>query len=257
MARCRSTRRAAVSSCTSKMWELRPAGQPAWRSGRDRTLRVAMRVIGRLVVTAEDPASTIQPGGRQPSTEVIPEIRRIVLQGALPRRDAEAGVDGDVVLLPGEVALDLVDQLPSLDGVERTPLAHDQVRHHRIVDVALVSRLVGHVVAIEIAIGLEKVRLGSERHRVELALKTGREVGAVFLLIDLRIDADVLEVLQHELYLVDEDAGAVRGEAHARRETVRVARRRHQPLSLAEIVLVVLRPVAELIDRERPLPEPR
>src|SRR5882762_9727056 len=169
---------------------------------------------GRRPRGAPAPASRpVQPRGGQPPAEIVAEVRRVVLQRALPRRDAEPRVDLDVVLLLREVALDLVDELAPLDGVEGAPLAHDQVRHHRIGDVALVLRLAGHAVAVEIAVRLEKVGLWPERHRVELALEARREVAAVLLLIELRVDADVLEVLQHQLHLVDQDGRAIRREA--------------------------------------------
>src|SRR5258705_6615888 len=59
----------------------------------------------------------VQPRGGQPSTQVVAEVRRIVLQRVLPRRDAESRVDLDVVLLLREVALDLVDDLSTLRDV--------------------------------------------------------------------------------------------------------------------------------------------
>ena len=148
-----------------------------------------------------------------------------------------------------------MDGLPPLADVEGAPLADDEVGDHGVVDVALVSRLPRHVLAIEVAVGLEECRLGAEPHRVELADEAGREVGPVLLLIELGLDADVLEVFQHQLRLVDQDAGAVRREADGAGNTVGLTGRGHEALGLREIVLVVPRSLTELRHGQRPVLE--
>jgi zinc protease len=50
----------------------------------------------------------------------------------------------------------------------------------------------------------EERRLRTERHRVELAVEARRDVGAVLLLVELGVDADLFEVLEGELHRVDQ-----------------------------------------------------
>jgi hypothetical protein len=107
------------------------------------------------------------------------------------------------------VPLDLVDDLPPLLHIRRPPLPHQQVIQHRVVDMAPVPRLPRVVLAEEEAVGLEEGREGAEAHGVELAEAAGGLVGAVLLLIELGVDADVLELLDNELRVVDELGGAV------------------------------------------------
>src|SRR5436853_7140271 len=108
------------------------------------------------------PPSTVEPGGGQAAADVVAEVRAIVLQRAVPHGGGQPGGEGDIVLLPGEVALDLVDHLAPLADVERAPLADDEVGDHGVVDAALVPRLTRHVLTVEIAVGLEERRLGAE-----------------------------------------------------------------------------------------------
>jgi hypothetical protein len=56
------------------------------------------------------------------------------------------------------VALELVDQLAALGRVEGAALADEQVGHDRVVDVALLLRLAGRVLAAELAVGVEEAR---------------------------------------------------------------------------------------------------
>ncbi len=84
-----------------------------------------------------------------------------------------------------------------------------------------------------------------------------RDVRAVLLRVELGVDADVLQVLEDELRGVHEDRGAVPVEARTGQETVRITGGGEQPLGFSRVVLVILRPLAELVDRERPLLERR
>src|SRR5215831_15422183 len=125
---------------------------PGMRRGSVKTIAVAITSEGtatsnrraryRLSTPASSPpASAIQPGGREPPAEIVAEVGAVVLQRALPHGDAEARMDGDVVLLGCQMALDGVDQLTTLGDVERAPLTQDQVRRDGVLDVALVARL--------------------------------------------------------------------------------------------------------------------
>ena len=73
-------------------------------------------------------------------------------------------------------------------------------------------------------VGLGEGSEGAEAQGVELAEAARDLVGAVLLLIELGVDAHVLEPLQ-QLDVVDELGGAVGGEADAGREAAWVARR--------------------------------
>src|SRR5512138_3024971 len=106
---------------------------PGMRRGSVNTMALAISSEGmatssrraryRLSTPASSPRiSAIQPGGREPPAEVVAEVRAVVLQRALPHRDAEAGMDRDVVLLRGQMALHGVDQLTTLRHVERATL---------------------------------------------------------------------------------------------------------------------------------------
>src|SRR5882724_12174628 len=200
-------------------------------------------------------ASAVEPCGGQPPAEVVTQVGAVVLQRALPHRDAEPGVDRDVVLLSGQVALERVDDLAALRRVQGAALAQDQIRRHRILDVTLVARLAGQVLG-EVAVGLEEVRLRAERHRIELADEARREVGAVLLLVEPRVDARLLELREDEPRLVDEDRRAVGREADVRRQPVAMAGGGEEAPGLGEVALVVTRTVAELPHGQRPVLEP-
>src|SRR5262249_12361764 len=134
-------------------------------------------------------------------------------------------------------------------------LANPYRRRYGIVHVALILELAGIVVTEEVVVGVEKRRLRAERHRVELAVEARRDVRAVLLGVELRVDADIFEVLHDELAVVDDDRRAVRGPAYARGEAVRITRRGEQTLGTARIIREVLRALAELIDEQRPFLE--
>jgi hypothetical protein len=119
--------------------------------------------------------------------------------------------------------------------------------------VAPVARLAGVVLAEEEAVGLEERREGSEADGLELAETARGLVGAVLLLIELGVDPHVLELLEDELHVVHELRRSVGREAHAGLEAVGMAGGGEEPLGLGGIVAVVLRALAELRDRQRPV----
>src|SRR5688572_8027530 len=160
-----------------------------------------------------DPTLPVEPGGQQATAVVVADIGPVVLEGGVPDGDVDRRRQLHVVLLPGQVLLDLEDHLAALGDVERAPLAHQQVGHLRVVDVALVARLPREVLAVEERIGLQERRLRPERARGELAIEARGDVGAVLLLVEGRVDPHVLEVLEDDLRLVDQDGRPVRGEA--------------------------------------------
>src|SRR5689334_17460506 len=85
--------------------------------------------------------SAIEPGRHEASPVVVAEARRVVLQRVLPDADVLARRHLDVVLLAGQVPLDVENDLPGLGEVGGPSLALEHVGHHRIVDVALVLLL--------------------------------------------------------------------------------------------------------------------
>src|SRR6185503_13073802 len=132
-------------------------------TSRVRTYRFSMGAgraapSGRRPGPAAAPALAVQPRGHQPPAVVVADVRSVVLERGVPDRDVHAGVRRDVVLLLGQVALDLVDDLAPLDGIGRPALADQQIGRHRVVDVALVARLLGIVVAVQERVGLEERR---------------------------------------------------------------------------------------------------
>src|SRR6266849_3140751 len=160
-------------------------------------------------------ASPLEPGGEEPPAVVVTEVGPIVLQRPIPGGDVDAGGNLDVVLLAGEVALEIVKHLAALDGVGDPSLADQEVGHHGVVDVALVLLLARVVHAEDEAIGLQVGRLGAVRHGIELAEVARGDERSVLALVQFRVDPHVLEVLQDELGVIREDRGAVGREADA------------------------------------------
>src|SRR5213594_3827100 len=145
----------------------------------------------------------LEPRGHEPPAVVVAHVRPVVLDRALPDRDVDGRWHLHVVLLLGQVALDVVDDLAALGRIERPPLADEHVSHHRVVDVALVLQLLGVVLTEQEVVGLEESRLRAEGHRVELAAEAGRDVRAVLLLVDLDVDADRLRLVRDRLKRVE------------------------------------------------------
>src|SRR5262249_24575014 len=157
---------------------------PGIRRGRLKTTSDAISSDGSATSTRRaryrrSTRSALQPGGEKPAAVIVAEIGAVVLKRAVPHRDVDAGIRRDVVLLPGEVPLDLRDQLLALGDVEVAALAHEHVGEHGIVDVALVPRLLGVELAVEKAVGLEERRLWPVGHRREVAVEARRDIGAV------------------------------------------------------------------------------
>src|SRR5258705_1498477 len=176
---------------------------PGSSRGRVRTMSEAMISEGiattsRLRRYRLSTGSAIEPGREQTAAPVVAEIGHVVLEGAVPDADVDAGGCVDVVLLVGGVALDLVEHLAPFGHVRGAPLADHQIPQHGIVDVALVLELVGHVRAEEVVVGVEERCLRAEGHGFVLAVERGADVRPVFLLNRLGVDADVLPILHEE-----------------------------------------------------------
>src|SRR2546425_9207105 len=80
--------------------------------------------------TAPPPvASAFEPGGHQSAAVVVAEARRVVLQRTLPDADVDARRHLDVVLLPGQMPLDVEDDLPALGDIGGGAPAAEDDRH--------------------------------------------------------------------------------------------------------------------------------
>src|SRR5437660_1338288 len=221
----RGSARSRGYACSSSM---RLTTSPGMSRGSVKTINDAMSSDGtatsrRVARYRRSTASAVEPGRDQSPAVVEAEIRAVVLERGVPHRRVRRRAELHVVLLVGQVALEVVDDLAALDVVIRAPLAEQEVGEGRIVHVALVPRLAGIVLAVEAVVGIEERRLRAVGHGFELAQQARRRVGAVLLLVQPRLDPDVLEVLDDELGGVDEDRRPERGEVDGAREAVRIA----------------------------------
>src|SRR5437016_5434338 len=197
--------------------------------------------------------SALEPRRDEPAAVVVAEVGPVVLQRTVPYRGVHLSHRRRVVDLPGEIALDVLDDLAALGGIERAALTDDHVGDDGIVHVTLILHLAGVVVAEEVVVAVQERRLRPEGHRIELAVKARRDVGAVLLGVQLGVDADVLQVLHDELRVIHDDRRAVRRPADAAGEPVRIAGGRQEAPGFLRIVAEVLRALAELVDGQRPL----
>src|SRR5512145_2541349 len=97
----------ATSSRVAK-YRLSTSGPPERASRLART----RREMGGLGGHFGAPHLPIQPGGHQPPAVVVAQIGAVVLQRVVPHRDVHARRRLNVVLLLGQVALDVEDHLP-------------------------------------------------------------------------------------------------------------------------------------------------
>src|SRR6266705_2713566 len=151
---------------------MRLTTSPGMRRGSAKTISDAIRNDGiatsrRLARYRWSTVSAIEPGCDQSPAVVEAEVRAVVLQRAVPDGGVRRGAERHVVLLVGQVALDVVDQLAALGDVERAPLPEEEIGEHRVVDVALVLGLAGIVLAVEKVVGIEEGRLWPVGHRLE------------------------------------------------------------------------------------------
>src|SRR5580765_1658010 len=88
-------------------------GQRRPRTLTARSIRVALRVprLAAIVRLA------VEPGGHEAAAVVVAEIRPVVFQGAVPDRHVNPRGELDVVLLLGQMALQVVDDLAPLRHV--------------------------------------------------------------------------------------------------------------------------------------------
>src|SRR5437899_2081021 len=216
---------------------------PRMGPGSVKTINDAMSSDGtatsrRVARYRRSTASAVEPGRDQSPAVVEPEVRAVVLQRAVPDGGVRRGAECHVVLLVGQVALKVVDDLAALGDVERAPLPEEEIGEHGVIDMTLVLRLAGIVLTIEKVVGIQKGRRRPVRHRAECPYQARRRVVAVLLLVKTRIEPDVLEALEDERCGVDQDGGTVSREAHRGREALRMAGQGEETPSVGGIVLV-------------------
>src|SRR6185503_19398644 len=153
---------------------------PTFRRSR-RVSEVARWSIGISFL----PELAVEPGGHEPPAVVISEVRSVVDERPVPHRDVHAGPELHVVLLLGDVALGLVDDLPPLGRIHGAPLPDQHVGQHRVVDVAVVLDLPRVVLAVEEVVRLQERGLGPEGHGLVLAVERAGDVGPVLLGVQL------------------------------------------------------------------------
>src|SRR3989441_7029994 len=233
------------------------------------TLRGSWSGIGRIAVRMARQGSDLQltrayritspvePGCHESAAVVVAEVWPVVLERTVPNGNIDPRRDLDVVLLFGQVTLQVVDNLPALGDVEDTPLTDQHVGDDRVVDVTLVLRLPRIVHAEEEVVGIEERSLRAVRQRVELPEVAARDEGAVFALVELRADADVLQILEDELGVVGEEGRPIRREAQTGGKAVRMPRRGEEPPGLGRVVPEIFRGLAHLVDRQSPVREAR
>src|SRR5262245_45569341 len=83
--------------------------------------------------------SAVEPGGGEATAVVVAQVRPVVLERWVPDRDVGTRGYLNVVLLLGEVALDLVDDLAPALGISRAALADQQVVEDGVAHVAPVT----------------------------------------------------------------------------------------------------------------------
>src|SRR5467141_58920 len=124
------------------------------------TATTSRRTRYRLSTPSPRPrTSPVEPCREEAAAVVVAEVRPVILQRAVPHRGIDLPDRGRVVNLPGEIALDVVDDLAALGGIERAPLTNDHVGDDGVVHVALVLQLAGIVVAEQIVVAVEERRL--------------------------------------------------------------------------------------------------
>src|SRR5882672_10446549 len=155
-----------------------------------------------------------------------------------------------------DVALDVVDDLAALGDVERTALELDHLSEFGIIDTRGIERLPRHEVAIEITVRVGPAAEETSPHLVELAKDGARYEGAVFLELDLGLDAGLLPSRHGNLHRVHIVGPVARCRFEGRLEPARVTGSCQEPLRLLRVEVVESPALGgELIDGNGPVLE--
>src|SRR5678815_5076339 len=141
----------------------------------------------------------VEPERRRSVAVVEAGVRRVILHRRVPGSHDARGVEIDVVLLLSGILMDVEDDPAARLDV---PGAHLLPQHRDdpgVADVARVAALLGHVHAVQ-----GRVRLPGDAERAHgealvLAEKGRRDVRAVLLHLQLRVDAALLEMALDDL----------------------------------------------------------
>src|SRR5438105_3332414 len=212
-------------------------------------------IVGGSLAGAAPPRRR-DPRGHEPAAVVIAVVGHEVLHRGVPRRDDPGrAVDAEVALL-GDVALHLPDDVAPLRDVERAALEPDHLGQLAVVHAEDVEGRLGQEELRQITVGLREDRAQPRHHLVELAEDRGRDVRAVPLHVEPRVESRVLPVAHQDLDVVHEVRTEPGRRVDGRLEAVRIAGGREQPLCLRGVELVILAALgAELVDRDRPFAE--
>src|SRR5688572_15596268 len=105
---------------------------PGIRRGSVNTIIDAMSSDGSAISSRRaryrlSTGSAVQPGRHEPTAVVVADVRAVILQRRIPDADVRRRWHLHIELLFREVALQLVDDLASLRGVERAALPYQQI----------------------------------------------------------------------------------------------------------------------------------
>src|SRR5262245_1961776 len=102
--------------------------------------------------------------------------------------------------------------------------------------------------AVERAIRFPAYGIGAHRQALELALTRGRLIRSILLELQLGLNADLFEIAQHQLRRIDQVTAIATTDRELRLKTLGMPGFCQQPSGLLGIILIVLRPRAELVD---------
>src|SRR5688572_26636119 len=105
---------------------------PGIRRGSVNTIIDAMSSDGSAIRSRRaryllSTVSAVQPGCHEPPAVIVADVGGVVLDRGVPDADVNTRRQLHVVLLLRQVALQVVDDLAALGGVERPALPHQQV----------------------------------------------------------------------------------------------------------------------------------
>src|SRR2546425_6401576 len=178
---------------------------PGSSRGSAKTMNDAIRNDGiatRSRCRTYPDTSAVEPRGHEAPPVVVADVRREVPHRGVPGDDDAERRPVEVVRLLGEIALDVVEDLPPPARVERPALEPDHLGELRVVDPPRVARLAWDVEPVEVAVGLRPVAEHTDGELLELPYNGGGLEGPVLLQLELALDPRRLPVLELRLHPV-------------------------------------------------------
>ena len=90
-------------------------------------------------------ALLVDPGTHEEAAVVVDEVGTVVLERWIPDRDGEDRVGFGAIDEPSEVALDVVDEVPTPGEVLHPSLTEDEIGERRVINLQDVARAIGQV----------------------------------------------------------------------------------------------------------------